>query len=76
MKRTGTNVFWPSKMKINAKTRKDPIVKIIGTESAVKDAKELILAKLQVKVSKRAKMIFFFFSDSQLYLFKARKSDT
>ncbi|CAJ0561616.1 unnamed protein product, partial [Mesorhabditis spiculigera] len=42
-------VCWPSKLKIGAKTKKDPFVKILGLPHQVEVAAQLIAAKLQVK---------------------------
>ena len=50
MKETGTIVLWPSKLKIGAKSKKDPQVKVIGFPDAVEKAKELICKDLDTKV--------------------------
>ena len=50
MKETGTTVLWPSKLKIGAKSKKDPQVKVIGFPDAVEKAKELICKDLDTKV--------------------------
>ena len=50
MKETGTTVLWPSKLKIGAKSKKDPQVKVIGFPDAVEKAKELISKDLDTKV--------------------------
>jgi protein bicaudal C len=52
MDETGTTVTWPSKLKIGAKSKKDPHVKVCGNVDAVKKAKELILEKLDARSSR------------------------
>lgn len=49
MDETGTMVTWPSKLKIGAKSKKDPHVKVCGLEQNVKRAKEMILDKLDAR---------------------------
>lgn len=49
MEETGTMVTWPSKLKIGAKSKKDPHVKVCGLEQNVKRAKEMILDKLDAR---------------------------
>ena len=49
MDQTGTMVTWPSKLKIGAKSKKDPHVKVCGLEQNVKRAKEMILDKLDAR---------------------------
>merc|ERR1719454_1637283 len=49
MDETGTMVTWPSKLKIGAKSKKDPHVKVCGLEPNVKRAKEMILDKLDAR---------------------------
>ena len=49
MDETGTMVTWPSKLKIGAKSKKDPHVKVCGLEQSVKRAKEMILDKLDAR---------------------------
>ncbi|KAI6229221.1 Protein bicaudal C-like protein 1 [Aphelenchoides besseyi] len=48
-KQSGAQVHWPSRLKIGAKTKKDPFVKVIGEPANVQTAKELISALLKVK---------------------------
>ena len=52
MDKTSTTVTWPSKLKIGAKSKKDPHVKVIGHVDNVKKAKELILDKLDARSSR------------------------
>ncbi|XP_056147338.1 bicaudal C homolog 2 [Lampris incognitus] len=52
MKETDTQVKWPSKLKIGAKSKKDPHVKVEGKRANVLDAKKRILAVLETKVNK------------------------
>lgn len=49
---TGTYITWPSKLKIGAKCKKDPHVRIAGRPDDVKVAKERVLTVLWTKVSK------------------------
>ncbi|XP_065891434.1 protein bicaudal C homolog 1-like [Dysidea avara] len=49
MKETGATVLWPSKLKIGAKSKKDPHVKVIGFPDAVEKARELICKDLDTK---------------------------
>uniref|UniRef100_A0A183BV56 SAM domain-containing protein n=1 Tax=Globodera pallida TaxID=36090 RepID=A0A183BV56_GLOPA len=46
---TGAKICWPSKLKIRAKTKKDPFVKLIGTPQNVQRAVEVIEEHLRVK---------------------------
>jgi protein bicaudal C len=46
---TNTQISWPSRLKIGAKTKKDPFVKIIGIPESVAKAKESISNLLRVK---------------------------
>ncbi|XP_054720502.1 protein bicaudal C homolog 1-like [Uloborus diversus] len=49
MLETSTQISWPSKLKIGAKSKKDPHVKIVGKPEAVQMAKEKILEILDTK---------------------------
>ncbi|KAM4554871.1 bicaudal C homolog 2 isoform 1-T1 [Odontesthes bonariensis] len=49
MKETNTQVKWPSKLKIGAKSKKDPHVKVEGKRSNVLSAKKKILEVLETK---------------------------
>ncbi|VDM81941.1 unnamed protein product [Strongylus vulgaris] len=49
---SGAEICWPSQLKIGAKTKKDPFVKVIGSIEQIEGAKKFIIATLQVKVSK------------------------
>ncbi|XP_031619044.1 protein bicaudal C [Contarinia nasturtii] len=46
IKMTGTRISWPCRLKIGAKTKKDPHVRIVGKNSDVMKAKEQILNRL------------------------------
>lgn len=48
---TNTHITWPSKLKIGAKSKKDPHVKICGRPDDVKAAKERIMTVLDTRVS-------------------------
>lgn len=49
MRETQTLVLWPSKLKIGAKSKKDPQVKVVGLSGNVQQARELVLAELDAK---------------------------
>ncbi|CAD5218091.1 unnamed protein product [Bursaphelenchus okinawaensis] len=46
---SGTKIQWPSRLKIGAKTKKDPFIKIIGPVENVKNAKKIINSLLKIK---------------------------
>ncbi|KAJ1345618.1 hypothetical protein KIN20_000194 [Parelaphostrongylus tenuis] len=46
---SGADVCWPSHLKIGAKTKKDPFVKVIGTMNEIERAKSYINGALRVK---------------------------
>uniref|UniRef100_A0A665T139 Bicaudal C homolog 2 n=1 Tax=Echeneis naucrates TaxID=173247 RepID=A0A665T139_ECHNA len=52
MKETNTQVKWPSKLKIGAKSKKDPHVKVEGKIANVLEAKKKILEVLETRVNK------------------------
>ncbi|XP_047440766.1 bicaudal C homolog 2 [Mugil cephalus] len=52
MRETGTQVKWPSKLKIGAKSKKDPHVKVEGKRANVAEAKKKILEVLETRVNK------------------------
>ncbi|XP_043924910.1 protein bicaudal C homolog 1-like isoform X2 [Protopterus annectens] len=52
MDETNTQIKWPSKLKIGAKSKKDPHVKVEGKIQHVAEAKKRILAILETKVNK------------------------
>ncbi|XP_034546187.1 bicaudal C homolog 2 [Notolabrus celidotus] len=52
MKETDTQVKWPSKLKIGAKSKKDPHVKVEGKRANVLEAKKKILEVLETRVNK------------------------
>ncbi|XP_076020997.1 bicaudal C homolog 2 [Genypterus blacodes] len=52
MRETDTQVKWPSKLKIGAKSKKDPHVKVEGKRANVLEAKKKILEVLETKVNK------------------------
>jgi len=49
MEKTGAKIAWPSKIKIGAKSKKDPHVKVSGKQEAVLLAKQLIQQVLDTK---------------------------
>lgn len=49
MEDTNTQISWPSKLKIGAKSKKDPHIKVAGKYDAVADAKNKIMAVLDTK---------------------------
>ncbi|XP_049441685.1 bicaudal C homolog 2 [Epinephelus fuscoguttatus] len=52
MRETDTQVKWPSKLKIGAKSKKDPHVKVEGKRANVLEAKKMILQVLETRVNK------------------------
>ncbi|KAJ8405285.1 hypothetical protein AAFF_G00322760 [Aldrovandia affinis] len=52
MMETNTQIKWPSKLKIGAKSKKDPHVKVEGKRCNVREAKRKILDLLETKVNK------------------------
>ncbi|CAD6191231.1 unnamed protein product [Caenorhabditis auriculariae] len=46
---SSAEVYWPSQLKIGAKTKKDPYVKLVGSVAQIERARSLICASLQVK---------------------------
>ncbi|KAK5864821.1 hypothetical protein PBY51_016032 [Eleginops maclovinus] len=52
MRETDTQVKWPSKLKIGAKSKKDPHVKVEGKRANVLEAKKKILEVLETRVNK------------------------
>uniref|UniRef100_A0A8C9REQ1 BicC family RNA binding protein 1 n=1 Tax=Scleropages formosus TaxID=113540 RepID=A0A8C9REQ1_SCLFO len=49
MEETNTQVAWPSKLKIGAKSKKDPHIKVSGKRDNVLEAKEKIMSVLDTK---------------------------
>ncbi|XP_051968023.1 protein bicaudal C homolog 1-like [Xyrauchen texanus] len=49
MEETNTQIAWPSKLKIGAKSKKDPHIKVSGKRDHVKEAKEKIMSVLDTK---------------------------
>ncbi|XP_068111170.1 protein bicaudal C homolog 1 isoform X1 [Hyperolius riggenbachi] len=49
MEETNTQIAWPSKLKIGAKSKKDPHIKVSGKKEHVKEAKERIMSVLDTK---------------------------
>lgn len=57
MEDTDTYITWPNKLKLGAKSKKDPHVRVAGKPENVDVAKERIMTMLDTKVSKKK---FFF----------------
>ncbi|XP_052070430.1 protein bicaudal C homolog 1-A-like isoform X1 [Mytilus californianus] len=49
MEESNTRITWPSKLKIGAKSKKDPHIKVVGYPEDVKSAKEHIMSILDTK---------------------------
>uniref|UniRef100_A0A8R1TUC9 SAM domain-containing protein n=1 Tax=Onchocerca volvulus TaxID=6282 RepID=A0A8R1TUC9_ONCVO len=49
---SGAVISWPSRLKIGAKTKKDPYVKMLGTVEQVNCARQLIASTLRIKRDK------------------------
>ncbi|XP_011159927.1 protein bicaudal C homolog 1-B isoform X3 [Solenopsis invicta] len=56
MNRTNTLVTWPSRLKIGAKSKKDPHIKVAGRLDDVRSAKEKIMEILDTRQSNRVTM--------------------
>ncbi|XP_011695731.1 PREDICTED: protein bicaudal C isoform X1 [Wasmannia auropunctata] len=56
MERTNTIVTWPSRLKIGAKSKKDPHIKVAGRPDNVRLAKEKIMEILDTRQSNRVTM--------------------
>ncbi|XP_014283039.2 protein bicaudal C [Halyomorpha halys] len=52
MQETKTHVTWPSRLKLGAKSKKDPHIRVIGRAENVKVAREKILASLDTRASR------------------------
>ncbi|KAJ8248375.1 hypothetical protein GJAV_G00241350 [Gymnothorax javanicus] len=52
MDETQTQIAWPSKLKIGAKSKKDPHIKVCGKREGVRQAKERIMSVLDAKGSR------------------------
>ncbi|XP_023825802.1 protein bicaudal C homolog 1 isoform X3 [Salvelinus sp. IW2-2015] len=53
MDETKTQIAWPSKLKIGAKSKKDPHIKVCGKRDNVREAKDRIMSVLDTKQSNR-----------------------
>lgn len=51
MQETTTHISWPCRLKLGAKTKKDPHVRIIGQKFNVLKAKDRIMLRLVSRVS-------------------------
>ncbi|GAB1866886.1 Protein bicaudal C like protein 1-B [Camponotus japonicus] len=56
MERTNTIITWPSRLKIGAKSKKDPHIKVAGRLDDVRAAKEKIMEVLDTRQSNRVTM--------------------
>ncbi|XP_070171625.1 protein bicaudal C homolog 1-B isoform X2 [Polyergus mexicanus] len=56
MERTSTLITWPSRLKIGAKSKKDPHIKVAGRVDDVRAAKEKIMELLDTRQSNRVTM--------------------
>ncbi|XP_046753461.1 protein bicaudal C isoform X2 [Diprion similis] len=56
MEETNTFITWPSRLKIGAKSKKDPHIKVAGRQDDVKAAKEKIMQVLDTRQSNRVTM--------------------
>lgn len=50
MSRTGALISWPAQLKIGAKTKRDPFVKVQGTMEQITRAETMLTEHLQTKV--------------------------
>ncbi|XP_029554407.1 protein bicaudal C homolog 1-A isoform X5 [Salmo trutta] len=53
MDETKTQIAWPSKLKIGAKSKKDPHIKVCGKRDNVREAKDRIMSVLDTKQTNR-----------------------
>lgn len=63
MTRTGTQITWPLRLKIGAKTKKDPYVKIFGRHADVAAAKAMVLSVLETRHTRVTLKIDVAFTD-------------
>ncbi|KAK0172715.1 hypothetical protein PV328_005995 [Microctonus aethiopoides] len=56
MDETNTYITWPSRLKIGAKSKKDPHLKVVGREDDVRAAKEKIMQILDIRQTMRVTM--------------------
>lgn len=56
MEETNTFVTWPSRLKIGAKSKKDPHIKVAGRPDDVRAAKEKIMEILDTRQCNRVTM--------------------
>ncbi|KAH3863168.1 hypothetical protein DPMN_026147, partial [Dreissena polymorpha] len=49
MEETNTQISWPSKLKIGAKSKKDPHIKVVGLPEDIREAKDIIMSVLDTK---------------------------
>ena len=49
---TNTTIIWPSRLKIGAKSKKDPHIRVGGDHNGVKQAKSLIMEHLDTKTNR------------------------
>lgn len=57
MEDTNTYITWPNKLKLGAKSKKDPHVRIAGKPEDVKTAKDRIMSILYTRVSFLKKLL-------------------
>lgn len=57
MKETVTYVSWPCRLKIGAKTKKDPHIRIVGKMADVLKAKDKVMARLDSRVCRTVPQI-------------------
>ncbi|XP_046859286.1 protein bicaudal C homolog 1-like [Xenia sp. Carnegie-2017] len=52
MRETSTVIHWPSKLKIGAKSKKDPHIRIAGEPENIKKAKDMVAVRLESKANR------------------------
>lgn len=57
MKNSSVCISWPCRLKIGAKSKKDPHVRIVGKPEDVQKAKECVLASLDSRVNIRQTIV-------------------
>lgn len=74
MEETKTRIAWPCKLKIGAKSKKDPHVRVAGRPHDVANAKQKILSYLEIKSSRVTLKIDVSYTDHSHIIGKGGKS--
>lgn len=74
MTATNTEITWPSRLRLNTRSRKDPHIKIIGTPEAVKEAKTQIFSLLDTRKNRVTLKMDVSFTDHSHVIGKGGRS--